>query len=716
VITALEPAEPTRAARRRLRLAAAARAAIDHPNLLRARPIGEGQGRLFVAVERCPYPSLTDLLADGPLEATSCVRILVGAAAGMAALSERALVARGLTPNHVFVDPEHGCKLMDLGIPPELLRQVPGEHHPEPGFRSPEELEQKPVDLRSGVYSLGALLVTGLTGLPPDKYSAGVPEAGLRRSDRRSELSPEIEAVIARALARDPAERYASPGALSRAVAAALGAELPRNAVRSDHKPNGRPQRSPNSLIASPMRNGHGPTRAPSKNGHRAPPSDQAGPQPRPGEVPPSSPRPEPRAASRPAHGVAADLLAAARRRVAGIATLLAVAAGAVRRGKSALLASAGRAAPIVGRTANVAAGATRRSAQVVWTLFLGVVLPAAGRAAALGAVAARRAQRALVQTLRSERGWGSGLRPAATETAARRVLKHRRVWVPGVGAVVASALAGIVLAGAFEPKARPSSVSASGLTVQIPPGWEPAGPDPGLPALSSPIAAGPSGEAGAGLLAGRLRSVPAAERMLARLQTASDARTPVRLGGLDAWQYAGLRPRAHAVGTGYLVPTTSGAVLVMCHRSANAAPARLAECKRAATTLAVGGEQPRPLSAADRSNERMTRVISMLRTSRSEGRRRLAVAKLDHVQAREATSLQLSHERAARALDRISALENGHSLGNLSEGLREAAAAYGRLASAASAGSPWAYSEARDAVVRQDAVVHRELARMGDS
>src|SRR5215211_628957 len=299
MITAVEPAEPTRAARRRLRLAATARAAIDHPNVLRARPIGEAQGRLFVAFERCRHPSLTDLLANGPLEPTRCARILLGAAAGVAALNERGLVARDLAPNHVFVDPEHGCRLMELGIPPELLRRVLREEHPEPAFRSPEELEHSPVDVRSGVYALGALLFTTLTGLPPG-------------GDRWSELSPEIKPVVARALARDPAERYANPGALARAVAAALGADLPPHAFPSDPKSNGRPQRSPKSLVASPMRNGHGPIAAPRKNGHQAMPSDHAGPE--------------------------ADLAAAARRRVAAIATLLGLAAGAVRRGQSALL------------------------------------------------------------------------------------------------------------------------------------------------------------------------------------------------------------------------------------------------------------------------------------------------------------------------------------------------------------------------------------------
>jgi hypothetical protein len=44
------------------------------------------------------------------------VRILDGATAGVDALSQRALVARNLTPERVFVHPEHGSVLMHLGF------------------------------------------------------------------------------------------------------------------------------------------------------------------------------------------------------------------------------------------------------------------------------------------------------------------------------------------------------------------------------------------------------------------------------------------------------------------------------------------------------------------------------------------------------------------------------------------------------------------------
>jgi hypothetical protein len=139
-------------------------------------------------------------------------------------------------------------------------------------------------------------------------------------------------------------------------------------------------------------------------------------------------------------------------------------------------------------------------------------------------------------------------------------------------------------------------------------------------------------------------------------------------------------------------------------------------ECNRAATTLAVRRERPRPLSSADRSNESVTRITPTLRASRAEGRRRLEAAELGHGQARAATSLQLSHERAAQTLDRISALENGHSLENLSAAVRNAGAAYGRLGHAASIGNRWVHRRAMHAVVREEELLNRELARMGDA
>jgi hypothetical protein len=787
-VTALEPSEPSRGARRRLRLAVAARAAIDHPNLIRAWAVGEGDGRLFVAFQRCPHPSLSELLAAGPLEPAACARILDGAAAGVDALSQLRLMARDVTPERLLVDPEHGGVLMDLGIPRELLRQVPLEQDPDLAFRSPEELERKPVDVRSSVYSLGAILVTALTGGPPNNYFSRIPEARPRPSDQRSELPQDVDAVVARAMAWDPAERYPHPEAFARAAGAAVGVELAPQTLPGDLKATQRWQQPPaRRAPLTPRPNGRPSTTAHPTTARRVRPQGQTRPQPAPDGSPPSPRHAKPRRALRRPHGVTARLRSAARRCVAVMAAVLALAGAIGQRGWAGLRRFASAVAPIACTAASVAVAVFRRAAHVVWALFLGAcrwvvrvarrteglvsglvhfvagawrrggaglrrsaaavrpvasgaagaarcgvnaaralflracrlivaaarhaagiqkglvrsagsvlrrggaelrrfaaaagsltggagetahrgvdvvraffvragrLLVAAARFAArlagvsavVAGVAGRRAVAVLLHLKRSAsslvRGVGGRIdqasrddrppvpelfasQPAAAgrarptffepppvqvisrrfssvRIAALSPLAHRKLLLLAVGAIVAIALSGITLGRALEPEEGPSSITRSGLTVQLPPGWEEVSFDAGRPALSPAIAAGPPEDTKAGFVVGKLGSEAAAERMLEGAQGGGGRRTEVRLRKLHAWRYEGLRPRPQLAGTGYLLPTARGAVVMVCHASKHDPRIRLAECDRAATTLVVRGERPRELSSIDRSN-----------------------------------------------------------------------------------------------------------------
>jgi hypothetical protein len=282
---------------------------------------------------------------------------------------------------------------------------------------------------------------------------------------------------------------------------------------------------------------------------------------------------------------------------------------------------------------------------------------------------------------------------------------------LPVLGAIVASALSGIALGRAVEVDRGPSSLTRSGLTIQLPAGWEQVRFSRGESAFSPGIAVGPPGESRSGLVAGKTGSQAAAERMLEGAQTQDGGRTQVWLGNLDAWRYAGLQPRPHLVGTGYLVPTAGGAVVVICHTHEDNR-AFLAECDRVGSTLVVSGEGVRPRSLADGSGEHLAQVIATLRSSRSEALGRLGAADLAAGQVRAATSLQRGHQRAAQSVDRISPLANGRSLPQLSAALRAASAAYGRLAAAAKESSGTSYREASQAVAREEDALRRELAR----
>jgi hypothetical protein len=303
--------------------------------------------------------------------------------------------------------------------------------------------------------------------------------------------------------------------------------------------------------------------------------------------------------------------------------------------------------------------------------------------------------------------------RPSTITSAARRLDSHPKLVLSAVAAIVASGLCGIAMAHVFEPEGDPSSITRSGLTVKLPPGWESAEIKPGRPSLTSPIAAVPSGETEAGFVVGKLSSNAAAERMFEGVQQAGEGRTQVRLGRLLGWRYARLRPGPRLVGTGYLVPTTPGAIVMLCHASKDEARAHLSQCARAATTIVVGGERLRELPSVDRSRKQLTGVIAALRSSRADGRKRLAAADFAPGQIRAAISLKVSNQRAARSVDQITRLDNGHSIDDLASALRAAAAAYGRLAVASAMGSASTYREASRAVAREEEAIRRELARV---
>jgi hypothetical protein len=537
----LQPSEPTRQAIQRLRRLVAARAAIRHPNLLRLRVVGEEEGRLFVAFAPSGDRTLSELLAAGPLGLAESALLLQGAAAGVDALSARGLVACDLRPDRVLVDPVRGPVLMDLGIPPNLLRPSPLEEAEDLSFRSPEDLAGEPVDDRSSVYSLGAILSVALTGVPA--------------SAERRYRSRYMDAVVARATAVDPARRYSDAKTLARAVVAA--AEL------------------------APATGGKRHSRRPSSE---------------------------------------------------------------------------------------------------------------------------RSAENALPSEPRSERR--SGWEPRTAR------LRRMRVVLPAAAGIVASALCGIALGRALEPDTTgPSSVTRSGLTVQLPPGWERAQVDSGRLGLSSAIAAAPSGGTSGGFVVGTVSSQAAAERLLERTQSGPN-RVEVRLGGAYAWRYAGLRPRPDLVGVGYLMPVGSGAVVMLCHAAEAAAGAasRLAECGRAATTLAIRGARPYRVPLVDRFARELAGVVATLRASRSADLRRLLAADRAFGQARAAASLDRSHDRAARTIERIS--DGAGSVAGLTAALRSTADAYGRLGHAAETRSRSGYRDARRAVARADDAVRRELAR----
>ncbi|MFO0604161.1 MAG: serine/threonine-protein kinase [Polyangiales bacterium] len=228
----------------RFRLEARSIAAVKHPNLVEVYDLGSTEdGRLFYAMELLKGTSLRERLqhveSTGArwLSADEVVRVGAAVARGLAAAHAAGVVHRDIKPENIFLTSAGEVKLLDFGVAKtnnaELLEGVArhetraGEIFGSPAYMAPEQARNQPVDDRTDLYALGAVLYECLTGslmfegaslvetLTQQIAKAPVPP---RTRCPDAHIPAGLEAVVMRCLAKDPAERFASANELAAAL------------------------------------------------------------------------------------------------------------------------------------------------------------------------------------------------------------------------------------------------------------------------------------------------------------------------------------------------------------------------------------------------------------------------------------------------------------------------------------------------------------------
>lgn len=211
-------------------LEAQAASALDHPNICTFHDVGTtDDGRFYLVMAYYRGETLERKLARGPLAVEQAVELAVQVGRGLARAHEAGIVHRDVKPANVMVTDRGEVKLLDFGIA-KIAGAVgltrTGALLGTPSYLSPEQARGEPVDARTDVWALGALLYEMLAGRRPfaGERSEAVIHNILTQDPAplrtlRAEVPQALERIAFRALAKSPGERYPTMGELLRDLA-----------------------------------------------------------------------------------------------------------------------------------------------------------------------------------------------------------------------------------------------------------------------------------------------------------------------------------------------------------------------------------------------------------------------------------------------------------------------------------------------------------------
>jgi serine/threonine-protein kinase len=206
-------------------------ARLQHPHILTVHDSGEADAQLWFTMPYVEGESLRDRLRrEHRLGVDDALRIAREAAQALQYAHEHGVVHRDIKPENLLLTRDGNTLVADFGI----ARALGGDEHltqagssmGTPAYMSPEQAsEDKPVDARTDVYSLGCVLYEMLAGEPPFTGSSAwtiiakwlsepVPSVRTTRPD----VPEVIDLAVQRALAQLTEDRFATVADFAQAL------------------------------------------------------------------------------------------------------------------------------------------------------------------------------------------------------------------------------------------------------------------------------------------------------------------------------------------------------------------------------------------------------------------------------------------------------------------------------------------------------------------
>ncbi len=209
--------------------------ALSHANIAAVYDYGEtDDGQPYIVMELVKGQTLGQLLEDESLTLARSLQIVSSIAEALGEAHHQGIVHRDVKPSNVVITERGQVKVLDFGLVKQIFESASKDTDASaqtlfsthtrsdvivgtPLYFSPEQATGKPVDGRSDLFALGALLYECIAGRSAFSGSSVI-EIGAQvihveppppsRSNPR--VSPELDRITMKALAKKPEARYQS--------------------------------------------------------------------------------------------------------------------------------------------------------------------------------------------------------------------------------------------------------------------------------------------------------------------------------------------------------------------------------------------------------------------------------------------------------------------------------------------------------------------------
>jgi serine/threonine protein kinase/tetratricopeptide (TPR) repeat protein len=245
-------------ARRRLLREARAAATLDHPNICSIHEVGDEDGTSFIVMQYVEGQTLSERLREKPMSLKESLDIASQIASALEEAHSRGIVHRDIKPQNIIITPRGLVKVLDFGLAKILPVETDASAEQTQSlltdagmvigtapYMSPEQAKCGPVDARSDLFSLGAVLYECVTGTPA--FSGSTPMEICARvihedppapSKLNRSIPSELDRLIVKLLNKKAEARYQSASEL-RADLSVVGQTL-----GSDEQVSTRPVRA----------------------------------------------------------------------------------------------------------------------------------------------------------------------------------------------------------------------------------------------------------------------------------------------------------------------------------------------------------------------------------------------------------------------------------------------------------------------------------------